>query len=64
MDSGFYVEDSGFFSSGTRIRNSNPLQESGLLELTYGLQGLRFQIPQAKISRILRSGSPYMERDH
>ena len=66
--------DSGFSVSGTWIPGANYfLWDSGFFELYVGFQSpgfriplvkiSRFQIPQAKISRIPESGFPYMEQN-
>ena len=49
VDSGFHVPDSGFFVSGTWIPDSNP---------QYNFAG--FHTAQARISRILEFGFPYI----
>ena len=50
------------FFSGTWILDINCEWDSGFLRLYSEFQGPGFRIPQAKISRIPKSGPPYMRR--
>ena len=57
------IQDSlGFwiFRCGFRIPDSNPLWNSWFLQLNSGSQSPEFRIPQAKITRFLESGLPYV----
>ena len=63
--SGFRILGNGFqiFVNATWIPDSNRWRNSGFLELYEGFKGSQgFRIPQAKMSRILESGFPYMGR--
>ena len=63
LDSTPWIPDSRYFIpvfvSGTWILDSNPLWNSGFLELYSGFQSPGFRIPQVKFSRFPDSTSKY-----